>query len=89
MSLISEPACMQRFSALERTVCAAAHQVGAYEPDAAIDVKADPAGRHHGLGVRHVKRRHVADGKAVPRVHVWEGYGPLRALHCHVRKLAA
>lgn len=27
---------------------------------------------HYGLRVLHIKRRHVANGEAVPRVHVWQ-----------------
>ena len=39
-------------------------------PSHPLDVKAHATGGHHRLRVRHVKRRHVADGKAVAAVHV-------------------
>ena len=52
-------------------------QVGAQQAHAAVDVKPHAARRHDGVGVRPVKGRHVANGKAVAAVHVGHGHGLL------------
>ena len=44
------------------------HQVGAYEPDAAVDVEAHPARGHHCFWVAHVEGCHIPNRKAVPRM---------------------
>ena len=41
------------------------HQVGADEPDPAVDVKADPSRGHHSFRVAHVKGCHIPNRKAV------------------------
>jgi phytanoyl-CoA hydroxylase len=52
-------------------------EVGAQQAHTAVDVKPHAARRHDRIGVCHVKGRHVADCKAVARVHVGHGHGLL------------
>lgn len=51
-------------------------------PSATLDLRDQhlptrPTWRHHSLGVAHVERRHVSDGKPVSGVNVGEADGPL------------
>jgi hypothetical protein len=46
------------------------HQISADEAYATIYVEAHAARGHHRLGVGHVERCHIADGKAIAGVHI-------------------
>ena len=45
-------------------------QVGPQQPDAAVDIEANPTGGDHSRRVGHIKRGDITDGEAVARVHI-------------------
>ena len=52
-------------------------QVGPQQPDAAVDIEANPTGGDHSRRVGHIERGDIADGEAVARVTVWHRDGAL------------
>mmetsp|Transcript_6415 Transcript_6415/g.22565 ORF Transcript_6415/g.22565 Transcript_6415/m.22565 type:complete len:438 (-) Transcript_6415:15-1328(-) len=64
-------------------------QIGAEEPHPAIDVESHTTRRDYARWIGGVKRRHIANGKSIAAVHVWQGDGFSHHTRqgCHVGQL--